>query len=140
MKKSAINFIKNFFIIIIILFILSGVLMIWFSLLDSLRIVFGAFSVLALPGFFLSYIFFPNAAPYTEQPDVKNSKSLDYIERGILSLFFSISMVTLALTFLRRIEIILSPFIITMVVLVINVVCLVGALLVHWRWRLNKSK
>jgi len=62
MKKNYKTILKIVLIILLTLFILSLVIL-FFSKLDlisSFRIVFGSVYVLFLPGFLISYLFFPN--------------------------------------------------------------------------------
>lgn len=60
------------------------------SFMESLRIVFGSFYVLFLPGFIISFIFF-------------SSNQIDWIERIALSFALSIAIVPLAIFYLNLI-------------------------------------
>ena len=73
-----------------ILFVLSLALTIKLNFLQSLRIVFGSFYVLFLPGHFLTYAFFPK-------------KDIDFIERLTLSFALSIAIVPLLVFYLNLI-------------------------------------
>jgi len=71
-------------------FVLSLALTIKLNFLQSLRIVFGSFYVLFLPGHFLTYAFFPK-------------KDIDFIERLTLSFALSIAIVPLLVFYLNLI-------------------------------------
>lgn len=94
----------NFMIVVGALFILSILLMLFnLSLLYSLRIVFGSVYVLFLPGFFLSYIFFPKTKPLEEKLSKRETSekgSIDWIERMALSFALSIAIVPLLIFYL----------------------------------------
>lgn len=64
-----------------------------------LRIVFGAFYVLFLPGFFFSYLFFPKTRDFESKEEV--SGSLDWIERIALSFALSIAVIPLVIFYLN---------------------------------------
>ena len=71
---------------------------------ESLRIVFGSVYVLFLPGFIISFIFFPK----TQDSDAKEEGekgSIDWIERIALSFALSISIIPLAVFYLNLIGI-----------------------------------
>lgn len=76
------------------------------SLLESVRIVFGSVYVLFLPGFIMSYIFFPKTK--TEEKTISdhetnktNDHCIDFIERIALSFALSIAVVPLAVFYLN---------------------------------------
>lgn len=71
--------------------------------LGSFRIIFGSVYVLFLPGFLISFIFFPK----TQEFDSKNkdSDSIDWIERIALSFALSIAIVPLAVFYLNLVGI-----------------------------------
>ncbi len=64
------------------------------TILDSFRIVFGSVYVLFLPGYIISFIFFPNK---------KKKKEIDIIERIALSFALSIAIVPLIIFYLNLI-------------------------------------
>lgn len=85
---------------------------------QSLRIVFGSIYVLFIPGFIISYIFFPKTKKFDEdnKKDEKNKEenkenennktdSIDIIERIALSFALSISIVPLTVFYLNLIGI-----------------------------------
>lgn len=69
------------------------------TFLSALRIVFGSVYVLFLPGFIISYIFFPETKEFDSK--TKESKSIDWIERIALSFALSIAIVPLAVFYLN---------------------------------------
>jgi len=79
------------------------------SILSSLRIVFGSIYVLFIPGFIISYIFFPRTMEFEgkkENEDKEGKKhSVDLIERIALSFALSIAIVPLAVFYLNLIGI-----------------------------------
>jgi len=94
--------------IILLIFILSfiSVLIGAFSplgYLESLRIIFGSVYVLFLPGFIISYIFFPKTKEFDSES--KETGAIDWIERIALSFALSIAIVPLAVFYLNLIGI-----------------------------------
>ncbi len=71
------------------------------SLLDALRIVFGSVYVLFIPGFIISFIFFPKTRSFEDNE--KEKGSIDWIERIALSFALSIAIVPLAIFYLNLI-------------------------------------
>ena len=69
------------------------------SYLESLRTVFGSIYVLFLPGFIISYIFFPKT---------KEKGAIDWIERIALSFALSIAIVPLAVFYLNLVGVKIS--------------------------------
>ncbi|NQT50005.1 DUF1616 domain-containing protein [Candidatus Kuenenbacteria bacterium] len=113
----------------IILFLLSLVCIIillsaWYPATKSMLIVFGSVFTLFLPGFWLIYVFFPKKRPLQINAILSKNdyKALDKIERFILSIFLSITLLTLTLTVLRRIEIELSAVRVAFIIICINIV------------------
>jgi len=88
--------------LVCILGIISVIIPFFTSLrpLESMRIVFGSVYVLFLPGFIMSYIFFPKKKHEHFETD-KNS--IDFIERIALSFALSIAVVPLAVFYLNLI-------------------------------------
>jgi uncharacterized membrane protein len=78
---------------------------------EALRIVFGSFYVLFLPGFIISYLFFPKTKKFEEKSENSNSydhissnpDSIDIIERIALSFALSISIVPLVVFYFNLI-------------------------------------
>ncbi|MBU4086977.1 MAG: DUF1616 domain-containing protein, partial [Nanoarchaeota archaeon] len=70
-------------------------------ILDSLRIVFGSVYVLFIPGFIISFIFFPKTKEFDSKSEEKGS--IDWIERVALSFALSIALVPLAVFYLNLI-------------------------------------
>src|SRR3989344_4435347 len=83
---------------------------------ESLRIVFGSVYVLFLPGFIISFIFFPK----TQDSDAKEEGekgSIDWIERIALSFALSISIIPLAVFYLNLIGIKINAINVSFIVL-----------------------
>lgn len=72
-----------------ILLIISIILGFFMPFLQALRIVFGSIYILFLPGFILTYIFFPG------------KEKIDWIERIALSFALSIAVVPLFIFYLN---------------------------------------
>ncbi len=66
---------------------------------ESFRIFFGSIYVLFLPGFILSYAFFPKTKPLESKEE--NKESIDLLERIALSFALSIAIVPLAVFYLN---------------------------------------
>ncbi len=71
------------------------------SYLESLRIIFGSVYVLFLPGFVISYLFFPKTKEF--ESESKEKGAIDWIERIALSFALSIAIVPLAVFYLNLI-------------------------------------
>ena len=67
--------------------------------LQSFRIVFGSIYVLFLPGFIISFIFFPETHEFDSWKEEKGA--IDWIERIALSFALSIAIVPLAVFYLN---------------------------------------
>jgi uncharacterized membrane protein len=94
--------------------------------LASLRIVYGSVYVLFLPGFLISYIFFPKTRPFDEEE--KEKGSIDWIERIALSFALSIAIVPLAVFYLNLIGLkinLLNSFLTILGILIISLVILI---------------
>lgn len=107
---------------VLALLVISAALVIFANLdfLQALRIVFGSIYVLFLPGFVISYIFFPRKET--------DSKKIDWIERIALSFALSIAIVPLAVFYLNLIGLkinLLNSFLTILVILIISGVILV---------------
>ena|SRR3990172_2078561 len=77
------------------------------SYLESLRTVFGSIYILFLPGFIISYIFFPKTKEF-ESEDEKEKGAIDWIERIALSFALSIAIVPLAVFYLNLVGVKIS--------------------------------
>ena len=76
------------------------------GMLEAFRIVFGSVYVLFLPGFVISYIFFPKTKEFdSEKGENKEHENgaIDWIERIALSFALSIAIVPLAVFYLNLI-------------------------------------
>ena len=76
------------------------------SYLESLRTVFGSIYVLFLPGFIISYIFFPKTKEFDSKD--KETNAIDWIERIALSFALSIAIVPLAVFYLNLVGVKIS--------------------------------
>lgn len=87
--------------IILVLVVISLVLSLFTSLtsLESFRIIFGSIYVLFIPGFIISFIFFPKTKGFDSKSDEK--EGIDWIERIALSFALSIAIVPLAVFYLN---------------------------------------
>ncbi len=115
-------------VVIIILIIISIALTIFanMDILSSLRITFGSLYVLLLPGFILSYIFFPKTKEFDEKESHKGS--IDWIERIALSFALSIAIVPLVVFYLNLIGIkinLLNSFLTILGIIVVSISILV---------------
>jgi len=115
------SWIKRILIAIILLFLISLAITLFASqtFLSSLRIVFGSVYVLFLPGFLISYIFFPR----TKEFNAKEKDAIDWIERIALSFALSIAIVPLAVFYLNLIGIninLLNSFLTILGILIIS--------------------
>ena len=104
-----------------ILLVLSAILTIFtdISFLESLRIFFGSVYVLFVPGYVISYIFFPKNK-YFDSEDKEGA--IDWLERIALSFALSIAIVPLVVFYLNlagvRISALNSAIIILVIILV----------------------
>ena len=101
-----------------------------FGYLESFRIVFGSVYVLFLPGFVLSYLFFPKTREFDSK--VKENGTIDWIERIALSFALSIAVVPLVVFYLNLIGVkinLLNSFFTILGILIISL----GV--VYWRVR-----
>jgi len=113
----------------------------WYPIAQSFRIVFGIIPVLFLPGFFLTLIFFPRSRPLGEDNELisRNKYSLDWLERTFFSIFFSICIATLTFSIIRRRWILLTPELVTTVIVYANLLTAIGALVVYL-WNRYKQR
>ncbi len=88
-------------IVVIVLAIISLAVAYFTKLtyIQSFRIFFGSIYVLFLPGFILSYAFFPKTEPLESKE--ANKESIDLLERIALSFALSIAIVPLAVFYLN---------------------------------------
>ena len=118
---------KVILIVILSLTLISVVLGLFTSIawLEAFRIVFGSVYVLLLPGFIISYIFFPKTKEFDSGE--KEKGAIDWIERIALSFALSIAIVPLAVFYLNLIGVkinILNSFLTIFGILVVSGVVL----------------
>ena len=123
------NTIKNWSLIVGSLAVISLVLTIWMPFLSSLRIVFGSFYVLFLPGYILTYIFFPAKEQERLRLALKKNEEdgIDMIERIALSFALSIAIVPLVVFYLNLIGIkinFLNTFLTILAIILISLACI----------------
>ncbi|MDP1728986.1 MAG: DUF1616 domain-containing protein [archaeon] len=118
--KADYSWTKLIIISLIILAILSVILGIFTSLgyLESLRIVFGSVFVLFLPGFIISYIFFPKTKAFESE----EKEAIDWIERIALSFALSIAIVPLMVFYLNLIGIKINTINTSLIILGIMII------------------
>ncbi|MBS3165878.1 DUF1616 domain-containing protein [Candidatus Woesearchaeota archaeon] len=90
--------------ILIIFMVLISTIIGFFSTLrylEGFRIVFGSVYVLFIPGFILTYIFFPQTKEFDSKD--KETNAIDWIERIALSFALSIAVVPLIIFYLNLI-------------------------------------
>jgi len=105
------------------------------SYFESLRIIFGSIYVLFLPGFIISYIFFPKTREFKSES--KEKGAIDWIERIALSFALSIAIVPLAVFYLNLIGLkisFLNSF------LTILGVIIISSLILVWKAKKLKNK
>jgi len=98
------------------------------GMLEAFRIVFGSAYVLFLPGFVLSFVFFPKTKEFDSKD--KEKGAIDWIERIALSFALSIAVVPLAVFYLNLIGVkinLLNSFLTILGILIIS------SGLVYWR-------
>ena len=108
---------KIWILVLCILLITSLVLIIWMPFLNALRIMFGSLYVLFLPGYFLTYLFFPK--------NLNKDEKIDVIERIALSFALSIAIVPLVVFYLNLIGIKINVFNTSITILVIIIITLI---------------
>jgi uncharacterized membrane protein len=128
-------------IVLIALLVISVLIGIFSSLsiLDSLRIVFGSVYVLFVPGFIITYIFFPKTRSFEEkEKDSEREKgAIDLLERIALSFALSIAIVPLAVFYLNLIGlriILLNSFLTILGIIVIS------SIILYFRIKKQKKK
>ena len=104
-NKITKKWLKNIFGLAGILFIVSLTIFIFTeqTFLSSLRIVFGSVYVLFLPGFLISYIFFPKTKEFEDSKIQQEDGTIDWIERIALSFALSVAIVPLVVFYLNLI-------------------------------------
>ncbi len=116
---------------IIILALISLIISILSSLtfLESSRIVFGSVYVLFLPGFIISFIFFPKTKSFDEKDEnsdeTNQGKAIDWLERIALSFALSIAIVPLVVFYLNLISLRINLLNSTLTILGIIIVSIV---------------
>ena len=109
MDKTQKNWGIGIIIAIVVLAIISFIIAIFAkqSIISSFRIVFGSVYVLFIPGFIISYIFFPKTQEFEENKHEheheREKGAVDWIERIALSFALSIAIVPLAVFYLNLI-------------------------------------
>lgn len=136
MKMNKINkWLIEILIIVVSLAIISLAIG-FFSLLgylESFRIVFGSIYVLFLPGFIISYIFFPRTKEFDSNTNSREDTSkkplgvvdIDWIERIALSFALSIAIVPLTVFYLNLVGIKINLLNSSLIILGIIIISLI---------------
>jgi len=120
------SWLKCLMLSIFILLIFTLILSIWLTFLRSFQVIFGAVYLLFLPGFVWSWV-------------IWKENKLDNLERSILSLVISISLVPLVVLFLNKLGIRINP--VNSTIEVFGIIILGGlALFIRNRMRVAKLK
>lgn len=123
------KFNKELILLLLLLIVLTIFLSAWFPATKSIGIVFGGLGILFIPGYFFTYVSFPEPKPlHTSNSNTQTlTNTLDKIERIILSLFLSMTLIALSLTLLRTFNFTLSPKRVVVIISLINIFAIVGA-------------
>ncbi len=123
--------------VILISLLISVALIIFANMaaLESLRITFGSIFVLFIPGFIITYIFFPRTKEF-DSSDKHEKGSIDWIERVALSFALSIAIVPLAVFYLNLIGIKINLFNSFLTILAIIII---SAIILKLRKPTNKT-
>jgi hypothetical protein len=125
-KNKPLLYFLGIFLLIFLLSLISIAITLFtdLSYLESLRIVFGSIYVLFLPGFVLTFVFFPKTRHFEDE---KEKGSIDWIERIALSFALSIAVVPLVVFYLNLIGVkinLLNSFLTILGIIIISSVLL----------------
>lgn len=135
MKTKHRVYLRNSLILVVSLLIISLLisLLTSTSYVEALRIVFGSIYVLFLPGFIISFIFFPKTRAFEdkekdkEKGEKREKGAIDWIERIALSFALSIAIVPLVVFYLNLIGIkinLLNSFLTILGIIIISFIIL----------------
>lgn len=129
MENSKKKVIIGIIIAVVCLAILSFIIALFAKqpIINSFRIVFGSAFVLFLPGFIITYIFFPKNKKESKEIEQKEKGSLDIIERIALSFALSIAIVPLVVFYLNLIGVkinLLNSFLTILGIIIISSIIL----------------
>lgn len=122
--------------------ILFAVACIWLPVTQAFRDVFGTALVVFIPGFVLSYAFFPTTLSIVEPIGAGEDSAelvragLDWLERVTLSFVLSLAVVPLAVYVTNRLGLPITQL--SVVVLIATIICL-GLGVIAWRARRNRG-
>lgn len=126
-KINKLSLKKIIFFVFLVFILISLLLGIFTSLtyLESFRIIFGSIYVLFLPGFIISFIFFPKAKEFYSEANRHDEEkdAIDLIERIALSFALSIAIVPLAIFYLNLIGVkinILNSFLVILGIIILS--------------------
>lgn len=140
-KLQSSVFLRTTAILTIILLIIESIALIWLPFWESLRVVFGTSFVIFLPGFVLSYVFFPQTVSIIQSSDAeeitgvsiqRGHPALDWVERITLSFILSLSVVPLVVYLTNRIGL---PITTATVIFLTAGITLAGLVALFWRWK-----
>ncbi|MEK7512363.1 MAG: DUF1616 domain-containing protein [Patescibacteria group bacterium] len=124
-NKKLFAIIFSLIIFIVLAFIIPG------SFLTGVSVIIGTLLTLFLPGLFLIMILFPRVEKIHDlgKETAMTGRSIDGVERIVLSLFFSITLVALCLSIMRQLGVVFSPSIVVSVIVGMNALTLIGAII-----------
>lgn len=134
MKKID-KWVRGIWIMIVSLIIISLAIGFFSSIgyIEAFRIIFGSVYVLFLPGFIISYIFFPKTKDLDSEG--RGNGAIDWIERIALSFALSIAIVPLLIFYLN-----LAGMKINLTKSFLTILCIIAISLTILRYKYYLSK
>ncbi len=126
--KIFVSFITSVIMLALISIILAASTKLGYS--ESFRIIFGSIYVLFLPGFVISYIFFPHTKEFESDKEHNEKGAIDWIERIALSFALSIAIVPLTVFYLNLIGLRINALNSALTILSI---ILISIGILHWK-------
>ena len=111
---------KILIVIILIVFFLTMSLSFYYPMFKALAIVSIGIGSIFLPGFFLTLLFLP-LKKNLDQDTHEHRKSLDSIERVVLSVFLSIVLNTIIFMSLQMFKIVITTSVLVLVIIIVNI-------------------
>ncbi|MDD5039763.1 MAG: hypothetical protein PHY34_01305 [Patescibacteria group bacterium] len=91
------RFIISVILLVLLLFGVSLIISLWIPLIQAMKITFGTFTVIVLPGISWTWVFY-------------EKREIDFIERIIISIALSIAFIPLLLYILKKLKMEMSLF------------------------------